>query len=711
MASSSNKSFSVLSNASIVAKQRVREELKKISHTQIHTSDLQKLREEIIPPKTPLPQQKQIVTEVAEKHETHLGTHFTSLDLLQDTIKGLETEVSRLLQESTQAQEELKRRRQKLNDGLVELLRLQKLIEQINKEISEKTFEFESKLDEMGKKRLDILNDPNLSEEEKEKLLADLDKEMNDLKKGHASALSLLQNEKEKLKDEARMEAQIIQTALRDLEQEQFTVIEELEKAKIGASPSEVLRIEAKILEKRQQYEKNLEVLDKSVSSKKYFFDDQGGRYYLNEEGVKIYKRDSNASEHMVRPDLKEPTQNVIENKIVEHKRSFSCKTDLNRREQKLCTGVMKLLRLHELIGQVNQEVSDKNDILSLQSEKEKLKDEARIEANLLQVMFKELEDENLNVLEELQKLKIEPSPSEILTMVEKYATHKKYFFDDRGRFYYDQNGVRVYKEDLEEDSATSDLSLSDGDKTINKHKRSHEELRKGLVKLLRLQKHIEEIDKEICKENLKKRDCSKQNDVKQKPLKMARGEKLSNEKKRKIIENLDEQLCELKQVHANTVRLQKNIKQIDKDMCVKRTEVIKQVKTVESCQSQKPKSGLICLQFKKEKLKDEARIEAQVLQSAFKDLKEQNMNVVQELEKLKIGTSPLELLKIVEKCATSNKYCFDDKGRFYISEDGCRHYKQYSCSSVCIKGVDEKLCHRTDFPGSSSKYRSKIFF
>lgn len=304
MAASSDKSVSTTSSASTIAKQRVREELKKISETRIRSSDLQKLRKQIIPPETSLPKQKEIVIKKAEKHESFLETRFTSLDHLQDTIKGLETEVLRLTQESTQAQVELKRRREKLRDGLVELLRLQKLIEQIDKEIFEKTSEFQSKLVKMEQRREKILTDPNLTEDQKRELLAELDKETDELKQAHVTALSPLQSEKEKLKDEARIEAQLLQTALHDLEQDHLTAIEELEKSKIGASPSEIQKIEAQILEKQQRFENSLQVLEQSATSKKHFFDDQG-RFYLNEDGVRIYKRDSHASEYMMGPDGK----------------------------------------------------------------------------------------------------------------------------------------------------------------------------------------------------------------------------------------------------------------------------------------------------------------------------------------------------------------------------------------------------------------------
>lgn len=706
MASSSNKSSSV----SLIAKQRVREELKKISDTKVLNSELQKLREEIIPPKTPLPKQRDIVTEKAEKHETELGTHFTSLDLLQDTIKGLETEVSRLLQESTQAQAELKRRRQKLNDGLIDLLRLQKLIEQINKEISDKTFEFESKLDEMENKRTQILNDPNLTEEEKEKLLADLDKEMNELKQAHASTLNLLQNEKEKLKDEARMEAQILQKALHDLELEHQSGIEELERAKIGASPSEILKIEAQILEKQQQHANKLEILDKSATTKKYFVDDRG-RYYLNEEGVKVYRRDSNASEYMIDSDGKlvsmlgeasgkkskqdERSENQGQRSVTEATLGGS------RRQQKLHVGLMKLLRLHDMIEEIGQELSQKDvgDIVSVQREREKLKDEARIEAQLLEVIFKELEDEHLNVMDELDKLNIGPSASEILKMVEKYATMTKYFFDDKGRFYFDQNGDRVYK-----DYSIHDLGSDDeasGVRTQSNLKRRCEKLRCGLLKLLKLHKLIEQIDKEICAETVKSSGRCKTPEVKQKPLKLAKGVKLTNEKKKEVLASLDQQLCELKQVHASTLRLQKNIKQIDKEMFVRKSERAKQDEG--NNRSQKQATGLICLQSKREKLKDEARTEAQILQSLLADLKKDNMDAVEELEKLKVGHPPSELLKIVENCATANKYFFDDEGRKNLNENGTRMYQQNPCSAECIKGFNGEFSQASVCPSGSS--------
>lgn len=302
MTSRSSKSVSTSSSASIIARDRVREELKKISETRVHVEDLQKLRKEIIPPETSLPKQKEIVTEKAEKHEAHLGPRFTSIDHLQDTIKDLESEVSRLLHESTQAQAELNKRRGKLRDGLIELLRLHKLIEQIDKEISEKTSQFQSKLVEMEQQRLKILENPNLTEEQKKKMLNEIDQELNEMKKTHAGTLDLLREEKEKLKDEARMEAQLLQLAVQDLEQQHLSTIKELEKLKIDASPSQIREIEAQISEKQKQFENSLKVLEQSANSKQYFFDEHG-RHFLNENGEKVYKRDSYSPEYVMGTD------------------------------------------------------------------------------------------------------------------------------------------------------------------------------------------------------------------------------------------------------------------------------------------------------------------------------------------------------------------------------------------------------------------------
>uniref|UniRef100_A0A336LIT6 CSON001331 protein n=1 Tax=Culicoides sonorensis TaxID=179676 RepID=A0A336LIT6_CULSO len=282
---------------------RVQDELKQIAdRTQISDEHLEDLRDELIPNQTPLPVQKQIVETIATTRERAAGHRYISIDILQNTIKDLEIEISHLLQESTQAQSELKKRREKLRLSLIELLHLKKLIEKIENEISQLTCEYQTALLDFHQKRQEILTDPNLSEDEKKLLLGNLETEIHDLQKIYASKLGDMQKEREKLKDEARMDTELLKATLNDLHQQHLDVITQLEKSKVGARSSEIKRINKEIKRINEEYEYNVKLLNDTANSKRYSFDDHG-RFYLNENGEKIYKRDSYSLEYKIESD------------------------------------------------------------------------------------------------------------------------------------------------------------------------------------------------------------------------------------------------------------------------------------------------------------------------------------------------------------------------------------------------------------------------
>lgn len=369
-----------------------------------------------------------------------------------------------------------------------------------------------------------------------------------------------------------------------------------------------------------------------------------------------------------------------------------------------------------------HQKLSEGSVLTSLQSKKEKFKDEARIEAQLLQSLLHDLEQEHLSVVEELEKTKVGVSPSEILKILDHYAISRKYFFDDKGRFYFNEDGVRIYIGD----SHTSEYMMRT-DKTIIQiqadMKKPRAKLRDDLIELLRLHKLIEQIDKEICEKTPKFQ--SKTVKKEQKPLKIAKNTKLTEKQKRKIHINLDQQLTELKQVRACALQNHKLVDQIKKGVCDKSSgfqskpgemeqKRLKMARDLNLTEEQKRNmmkeskgvnTGLIVLQKKKEKLKDAARFQAQILQLALQDLKQQNLSVVKELEKTNIGVSPSEILKILEQSATSRKYFFDNQGRFHFNKDGVRIYKRDSHAAEYMIGSDGILIQVSESADICSEY------
>ncbi|XP_055634583.1 putative leucine-rich repeat-containing protein DDB_G0290503 isoform X2 [Toxorhynchites rutilus septentrionalis] len=268
----------------------------------IQEEELAELRQELFPSEISLKEQRDAVIDQLEMKELSLEHRFRSIDQLQTNIHGLEAQVAQLIQERERVHDELMAKRDALRAGIREIVRLEKLIEQIEREISNRLFEFQEKLEELEQKRLAILADETLTEEERERLLAELEQEIGLIRQKHDADLQLLKDKCEELKALSISITEDLDTFRDELMRKHQDEIRELEEMMKNATPSELEIIKAKITALKEEFDENLAMLDRAKARPK-FYEDEFGRYYIDETGRKVYQRESGASEYILTED------------------------------------------------------------------------------------------------------------------------------------------------------------------------------------------------------------------------------------------------------------------------------------------------------------------------------------------------------------------------------------------------------------------------
>ncbi|XP_062551897.1 cingulin-like [Armigeres subalbatus] len=279
---------------------RLNEEINK-SRTDmvIQEAELVELRHELFPSDVSLKEQRDAVIDCLEIRELDLEHRIRSIDLLQVDIQGLELQVSKLIEERERVHEKLMEKRAELRKGIREVVRLEKLIQKIEKDISNRMVAFQQRLEDLELKRLAILEDDTLTEEERARLLAELEQEIGTIREKHDADQQLLKEKCEELKARSRSVIEDLDAFKDELVQKHLDEIRELEEKKKNATPSELELINARIAELQSEFEENMAMLDVAHTRRQYF-NDEHGRYYINEFGQKVYQRESGASEYIL---------------------------------------------------------------------------------------------------------------------------------------------------------------------------------------------------------------------------------------------------------------------------------------------------------------------------------------------------------------------------------------------------------------------------
>ncbi|XP_052899238.1 centrosomal protein of 164 kDa-like [Anopheles moucheti] len=270
---------------------------------QVNEEELVSLRQKLFSSTDSLTAQRAIAIQEREKHGIELQEHLRTIDLLELNRQEIEGRVTRLIEEREVIQQQLDERRRLLQDAMHEIVRLENLIEQIEREVSDRKVRFQEEIQILEQRRLDILNDDTLSPEERLRLLAECDAEMAKQRQLHTSDMDLLEARCDELKRLSKSLAADVDTFRDEVAQKHRAQLAELERQKLLATtPSQIALIEAQMLQLQEEFDENLTMLNRAQVRTEYFHDEHG-RYFLNEAGERVYKRDSRASEYRLGAD------------------------------------------------------------------------------------------------------------------------------------------------------------------------------------------------------------------------------------------------------------------------------------------------------------------------------------------------------------------------------------------------------------------------
>lgn len=254
--------------------------------------------EELFPPGTNLFEQKNTIIEDLKTKEEDLKQKLKSIQSLEGNINEMDLNLNRLCDEREQAKSLLQTQINEMEELLKKISGLEKLTDEIDNRIKNSLGKFNEEIDQLEQRRLAVLADPNLTLEEKEQKLKELNEEMETLKQSYGSELELLTKERDELANQSINFACDIDKSICVFQDNHLAMLEELENKKIGATPSEIEQINREIEAKKKQYKSQMSLVDRSKCRSEYLTD-EFGRYFIDECGRQIYKRHSNASEYM----------------------------------------------------------------------------------------------------------------------------------------------------------------------------------------------------------------------------------------------------------------------------------------------------------------------------------------------------------------------------------------------------------------------------
>lgn len=291
---------SMSTNSSQILQDRINKEmLNNQIKLNLSCSEVNDLRASLFTSNTSLLTQENIGKKKIQEKEDNLKSKFRSINELEANIADMERELATVAAATVIAKQKLLAKKQDLKSSIDELVRLHKLMECLSKEICNKIEQFQQQLSDFEAERLRIMEDSSLSSEERERLLAELNEKVIKLKECHKSAIALLESKRAELKTQSKEYTSNINMLAMDITRKHNDELAHLEAMKMGKTPSECERIDEQIRRLQDKFEEEISHLPDSKMKTEYF-QDENGRYYIREDGTKIYKNDSIASEYIL---------------------------------------------------------------------------------------------------------------------------------------------------------------------------------------------------------------------------------------------------------------------------------------------------------------------------------------------------------------------------------------------------------------------------
>lgn len=225
-----------------------------------------------------------------------------SIDNLESNIIGFEEGVGKLLSDQKEERDKIMEKRLQLKSDFRDLQKVEKVIGVIKREISDKIQLYQEHQTANEQKRMTILDDCKISRDEMDQMLEELECVIVERRQAFQDEMKQLEQQKQDLQIEAKNQAIILEASREQMLQNHLNKLETLEKSKIGAPPDELAEIEAMIHSQGQEFEENIRFMQRARHRRTYMID-TNGRYFLDEEGQKVYKEHSTASEYIANPD------------------------------------------------------------------------------------------------------------------------------------------------------------------------------------------------------------------------------------------------------------------------------------------------------------------------------------------------------------------------------------------------------------------------
>lgn len=263
-------------------------------------NELLNLKTQVFPSKSSYQAQEIIGKQLIQDKEEDLKNRMKNICALESHIIGIEKQLSEIIDEKESAIFELEINKNELNTAITELVRFNKLMELINKNITDKIELYQQQTDKLEQERIIILNDSQLSPAEKERKLMELNDKIVKLKESHESAIKLLDERREEIDSQSKSHTEKLSEIQKKLTEKYKRELNALElRKKMATTAAEVEGINIQILKLNKQFDIDNALILKTTSDKKYFVDNIG-RYYVGSNDKKIYKLNSLASEYIL---------------------------------------------------------------------------------------------------------------------------------------------------------------------------------------------------------------------------------------------------------------------------------------------------------------------------------------------------------------------------------------------------------------------------
>ncbi|XP_049548377.1 uncharacterized protein LOC125959594 [Anopheles darlingi] len=261
------------------------------------------LREKLFPSAVSLTTQRNVTIEQRDQQAVDLEQQLQMIDQLETQQQNIEERVERLIEARGDIQRQLADWQGIHHDGLRDIVRLERLIEVLERELAAHKEQFEQKAFEMQQKRLEILEDEALDTSERSERLQAWDVELLERNNSHTSNMDLLEARCDKLKKLSKNLMGNVDTFEQELATDFQTTMTQLEREKnLAKTASQQILLQAKAHNLQQEYEENLELVSRARTRPNYLTD-ENGRYYLDNTGVRIYQRNSGASAYCLSED------------------------------------------------------------------------------------------------------------------------------------------------------------------------------------------------------------------------------------------------------------------------------------------------------------------------------------------------------------------------------------------------------------------------